>query len=62
MAASSNGPKIVQMTACAVPGEKRTFVNIYGLDDASRVWRWNPTETKWEPHRIEAKGSGGGGY
>jgi hypothetical protein len=45
-------PKIVQLACCAVPGERRTFVNVYGLDDQGRVWQWQATEAKWSPYKI----------
>jgi hypothetical protein len=48
-------PKILQISAVAVPGRERTFVNVYGLDDQSRVWQWNAKDAKWTPHKIEAK-------
>ncbi len=55
---ASDVKEIVQITACAVPGERRTFVNIYGLDRQSRVWQWNAKEGKWEPHKIPEKARG----
>lgn len=55
----SSGPvKIVQITAVAIPGSQRTFANVYGLDDQSRVWQWNATEAKWHPHKIVPKDRG----
>jgi hypothetical protein len=48
-------PRILQITACAVPGERRTFVNIYGLDDQSRVWQWNAKDARWEAHRVRPR-------
>jgi hypothetical protein len=54
-------PKITQITACAVPGREKTFTNVYGLDDQSRVWQWNAKDGAWEPHKIPAKQAAGGG-
>jgi hypothetical protein len=54
--ASTNNPKIVQITAVAVPGERRTFVNVYGLDDRSFVWQWNAKDACWQPNKIKDTG------
>lgn len=51
--------KIFQISACAVPGERRTFVNVYGLDEQSRVWQWNAKSGAWEPHKVPEKSAGG---
>lgn len=51
--------KIYMISACAVPGERRTFVNVYGLDEQSRVWQWNAKSGAWEPHKIPEKSAGG---
>ena len=48
-------PKITNITAVAVPGDTRTFVNLYGLDDQSRVWQWDATEARWRPFKIVKK-------
>jgi len=50
--ANATPTKIVQLTAVAVPGERRTFVNVYGLDEQSRVWQWKATEARWAPYKI----------
>ena len=56
-------PKIVSITSCAVPGRDKTFVNVYGLADDSRVWQWNAKVAQWEPHRIpEKQDSKAGGW
>lgn len=52
--------RIIQIAAVAVPGERRTFVNVYGLDEDSRVWQWNAKEARWRPYKIEAKPSSDG--
>ena len=51
-------PKIVSITSCAVPGRDKTFVNVYGLADDSRVWQWNAKLGAWEPHKIPEKSTG----
>jgi hypothetical protein len=48
-------PEIVTITSCAVPGVRKTFVNVYGLDKASRVWQWNARDGRWEPNKIPEK-------
>jgi hypothetical protein len=53
----SAAPHIVSITAVAVPGDRRTFVNLYGLDDQSRVWQWNATDARWTPYKIAPKSS-----
>ena len=53
-------PKILHITAAAVPGERRTFVNVYGLDDQGRVWQWNAKEGKWYPNKLADKPSRNG--
>ena len=52
---SRPAPRIVQITSCAVPGERRTFVNVYGLDEQSRVWQWNAKTAKWEPNQVRER-------
>ena len=52
--APQQGPRIIQITAVAVPGERRTFVNVYGLDEHSRVWQWNAKDAKWIPNKVTA--------
>lgn len=54
-----NTPKILQIAAAAVPGERRTFVNVYGLDDQSRVWQWNAKLGRWQPNKLQPKGETG---
>lgn len=53
-----NNNRIIQITACAVPGDRKTFVNIYGLDQLGRVWQWNAKDAKWQPHKITPKETG----
>jgi hypothetical protein len=54
------GPRILQITAVAVPGERRTFVNVYGLDEQSRVWQWNAKDARWTPNKIQQRSSANG--
>jgi len=58
-AMANEQPKIVSITACAVPGKERTFTNVYGLDDRSRVWQWNARDGRWAPHKVQPKNDGG---
>jgi hypothetical protein len=52
-------PTIVQIAAVAMPGEKRTFVNLYGLEAVTgRIWQWEPTDAAWRPFKIEKKSGG----
>lgn len=60
MNANGRHARIIQIAAVAVPGERRTFVNVYGLDEESRVWQWNAKEARWRPHKLEAKPSNNG--
>ena len=53
--------RIIQIAAVAVPGERRTFVNVYGLDEQSHVWQWNAKEARWRPHKLEARSSNNNG-
>lgn len=46
--------RIVQITACMTRGQKRDFANVYGLDEQSRVWQWDPQATKWKPFKVQA--------
>lgn len=55
-------PKIIHIAAAAVPGERRTFVNVYGLDDQSRVWQWNAKLGRWQPNKLQPKGETGNLY
>ena len=52
---NSSQPRIVSITAVPVPGDRRTFVNLYGLDEQSRVWQWDATDARWRPFRITPK-------
>jgi hypothetical protein len=54
--------KIVSIATAVVPGERRHFVNVYGLDTDSHVWQWNAKLAKWEPHKVpERRDDFGGG-
>ena len=55
---SMSAPKIVQIACCAIPGNKRTFANVYGLDDQSHVWQWNARDGRWEPNVIKPQSNG----
>jgi hypothetical protein len=57
--ATSEQPQITSITACAVPGEKKTFVNVYGLSSKGQVWQWNAKLGAWEPHKIPEQRTGG---
>jgi len=57
-----SNPVIKQITSCAVPGDRKTFVNVYGLDEQSRVWQWNARDAKWEPHKIPEKSRSAGSF
>ena len=52
--------RIIQITACTTRGDKRDFANVYGLDEASKVYQWDPSEGRWRPFKLEAKRSRGG--
>lgn len=60
--ANGQGPRIVQICAAAVPGERRTFVNVYGLDEHSRVWQWNAKEARWEAHKVRPRERNAGDF
>jgi hypothetical protein len=47
--------RILHITACAVQGDRRTFVNVYGLDDLGRVWQWNAKVGDWEPNMVRER-------
>jgi hypothetical protein len=55
-------PKIIHIAAAAVPGERRTFVNVYGLDDQSRVWQWNAKLGRWQPNKLQLQPKTGNLY
>lgn len=46
--------RIVQIAACMTRGTKRDFANVYGLDQDSRVWQWDPQAAKWKPFKVTA--------
>jgi hypothetical protein len=48
--------RIIQITSCT----KGDYVNVYGLDETSHVWRWNPVADKWEPYHIAPRADRGG--
>lgn len=47
--------RIVQIAACMTRGDKRDFANVYGLDEQSRVWQWDPQAAKWKPFKVEKR-------
>jgi len=56
-------PNIVHITACAVPGKEKTFVNVYGLEGSTgRVWQWNAKLAAWEPHKVKERTADAGGW
>jgi hypothetical protein len=50
-ATESITPRIRQIATCV----KGNYVNVYGLDEHSRVWTWDPTKARWAPYKITAR-------
>lgn len=53
--------RIVQITSCVNRGEKRDFVNVYGLADDAKIYRWDPVACVWEPYKIEKRDASSAG-
>jgi hypothetical protein len=53
--------RIVQITACPIPGDRRTFANVYGLGDDGRVYQWMASGDEpgtWVPFVIRRRSNG----
>jgi len=48
-------PKIVSISCAVVRGDRREFVNVYGLDEQSLVWQWNAKSGAWEPNKVRQR-------
>jgi hypothetical protein len=44
--------KIVQITACPVQKNGKSYSNVYGLGDDNRVYSWNAKDAAWQPHKV----------
>jgi hypothetical protein len=54
--------RILTIATAVVPGRERSYVNVYGLDEQSRVWQWNAKDAKWVPHKVPERAASGGGF
>lgn len=48
-------PKILSIAACPIPGDRRTFANVYGVDDQGDVYQWDIRAAKWELAQIRER-------
>lgn len=50
-----SNPKIVSIAACPIPGDRRTFANVYGVDDRGDVYQWYADEGRWKLHKFQPR-------
>lgn len=54
-------PKIISIAACPIPGDRRTFANVYGVDDRGDLFQWNIRSAEWELAQLKERGERSGG-